>query len=188
MTKRKPNELSKQLTGSPNKGEPVFIVVGKIRRPHGLRGDVLVEVWTDFPERLVPGLRLYVGENHEPLTIEKLRPHNQGLLVLFREMQNPEASGEYRNELLYVQMDEIPPLPEGEYYHHQMLGMRVVTDEGVDLGMVTQILETGSNDVYVVSTSTDGEILLPAIDSVILDIDLEHGKMVVNLLPGLGPA
>lgn len=187
MNKRKPNGLSEQLTGSPQEGEPVFIVVGKIRRPHGLHGETLVEVWTDFPERLVPGMRLYAGDHHRPLTIANIRPHHQGMLILFQELNSPEASGEYRNNLLYVRTDGIPQLPEGEYYHHQLLGLHVLTDKDVSLGTITQILETGSNDVYIIRSPAGEEILLPAIDSVILEINLESGQMVVNLLPGLGP-
>jgi 16S rRNA processing protein RimM len=76
-------------------------------------------------------------------------------------------------------------LPEGEHYHHELLGLQVFSDEGQLLGALTQIMVTRANDVYIVRSDTGSEILLPAIESVILEIDLEQGKMVVHLLPGL---
>ena len=90
-----------------------------------------------------------------------------------------------RNELVYVRADDRPPLAEGEYYHHELIGLRVVDESGDILGILVQILDTRANDVYVVRPQAGPEILLPAIESVILDIDLEKGEIRVHLLPGL---
>jgi 16S rRNA processing protein RimM len=187
MTGRNKVAQTELPAGSPQPGEPAFLVVGKLHRPHGLRGEMVFEIYTDFPERLEPGVSVYVGENHQPLRIRSRRPSHTTLLLAFEGFKDPESAGELRNQLVYVRADDRPPLPEGEYYHHQLLGLQVVSDEGRELGKLTQILDTGANDVYVVRSTSGAEILLPALASVIMDIDLEAGKMLVHLLPGLLP-
>ena len=171
--------------GSPPGGEPAFLVVGKLRHPHGVRGEILLEVLTDFPERLQPGVTVLVGEEHQPLRLRSRRVHNKGLLVGFDGYNVPETVGALRNALVYVNTADRPPLPEGEYYHHQLLGLRVVDDEGHELGRLIEILTTKANDIYMVRGESGPDILLPAIESVILDIDLQNGLMQVHLLPGL---
>ncbi|MBA4379430.1 MAG: 16S rRNA processing protein RimM, partial [Anaerolinea sp.] len=158
--------------GSPSAGEPVFLVVGKIRRPHGLAGEALVEVYTDFPERLLPNTVVFAGEAHQPLTIQRHRMHNKGLLLTFEGITTPVQVGLLRNQRLYIPVVDRPPLEEGEYYHHQILGLSVVDENGQELGKLTEILETGANDVYVVKRSDASELLLPAISEVVLDVDL----------------
>ena len=165
--------------------EAVFLVVGKLRRPHGLRGEMIMEVITDFPERLRSGMMVFVGEEHDARTISTRRRYSDDLLLGFEGYQTPEQAGALRNQYVYVRSDLIPPLPDGEYYQHQLLGLRVVTDEGRELGRLEQILETGANAVYLVRSESGAEILLPAIDPVVLGVDLPGGEMRVHLLPGL---
>jgi 16S rRNA processing protein RimM len=181
------SELIEGPAGSPVEGEPVFLVVGKLRRPHGLRGDILMEVITDFPDRLHPQVSVYVGDELRLCCIRSLRWHGTLMLIAFEEFNDRESVGVLRNQLVYVRADDRPPLPEGEYYHHQLLGFRVLGDDGQLIGRLTQILETGANDVYIVQPPDGREILLPAIEDVILDIDLVQGEIRVNLLPGLMP-
>jgi 16S rRNA processing protein RimM len=176
---------SEEPAGSPAAGEPVFLAVGKVRRPHGVSGDVLVEIYTDFPERLEPKTVVYVGRNYLPLTISRQRFHNDGVLLAFEGYTTPEQAGRFRNEILYVRSDKAEKLPEGAYYFHQLLGLSVFDETGEPLGEVTEILETGANDVYVVTNSSGSEILLPAIEEVILEVDLVSRSMKVHLLPGL---
>ncbi len=178
-------EHLEQPAGSPGKGEPVFLVIGKLRRPHGVQGEVIMDILTDFPERLKKGLVVFVSQDHHPETIRSLRQHGKALLVAFQGYSTPEEVGVLRNELVYVRADDRPPLEEGEYYHHQLLGLRVVDEFGEFLGILAQILDTRANDVYVVRPQSGPEILLPAIESVILAIDLEQGEIRVHLLPGL---
>lgn len=184
---RRELEQTDQLAGSPNSGEPVFLVVGKLRRPHGLHGEMIMHVLSDFPERIQPGVVLYLGPERRPSVLSSVRQHTHGLLVAFEGWRTPEESGEYRNQFAYVRADDRPPLPEGEYYHHQILGLRVIDEHQRLLGKIDKILENAANDIYVVRSKEGGEILLPAIDSVILDIDLDNGEMHVHLLPGLAP-
>ena len=173
--------------GSPQTGEPAFLVVGKLRRPHGLQGEMVFEIITDFPERLVPGVKVFVGDFHQPHLIRSRRASHNALLIALDPIDDLKQSSDLRNQLVYVHADDRPPLPEGEYYHHQLIGLHVISDDEQNLGCLTQILDTGANDVYVVRRDNGKEILLPALRSVILDIDLAAGRMVVHLLPGLIP-
>jgi len=171
--------------GSPETGEPVFLAVGKIRRPHGVTGDVLVEIYTDFPERLKTGGILYVGDKFLPLTIRRSRFHNDGILLAFDGLTTPEQVGKYRNHVLYVTKDTSPQLPEGEYYLDELFGLSVIDDTGKILGKLNEIIQTGANDVYVVKNDSGHEILLPAIKDVVLGIDTGKKQMIVHLIPGL---
>jgi 16S rRNA processing protein RimM len=174
-----------QPAGSPYAGEPAFLVIGKLRRPHGLNGEILMEVITDFPERLQPGMRVYLGESHHVKYVHTMRDHRGGLLVSFEDFVDPDSVGELRNLMVYVRTNDRPELPEGEYYHHQLLGLNVVDENDVSLGKVVNILETGANDVLVIQQAAGREILVPYSESSILEIHLETGQMRVHLLPGM---
>jgi 16S rRNA processing protein RimM len=187
MSKAKAAPETAQPAGSPPPGEPVFLVVGKLQRPHGLRGEVIMEVITDFPERLRSGVTVYVGEAHQPQRIRSRRWHDRALLLAFDSCLDSESVGQFRNQLVCVRADDRPALPEGEYYHHQILGLSVVSDTGQALGRLVQILSTGANDVYIVRPEAGPEVLLPVTEEVILRVDLERGEILVHLLPGLLP-
>jgi len=173
-------------SGSPASGEPEFLVIGKLGRPHGLHGEILMVVYTDFPDRIEPGEIFFVGPRYQPMKLIKRRPHSRGLLVTFEGYRTREKIAENRNHLVYVRTSDRPALDPGEYYHHQLLGLEVVDENDKVLGSLSSILETGANEVYVVR-SNGAEILVPAIDSVILDIDLEHKQVRVHVLSGLLP-
>lgn len=187
MTREKNNKRTERPTGSPSTGEPVFLVVGKLRKPHGLRGEVLMEVLTDFPERLVPGKTVYLGDEYTPLTIENIRNHGKQMLVKFEILDYREDVEEMRNQFIHVQTKDSPPLPDGEYYHHQLIGLNVIDENGNLVGYIHSILETGANDVYIIRPSQGPDILLPAIRSVILEIDLNRKMIHVQIPPGLIP-
>lgn len=173
-------------TGSPDHGEPVFLVVGRLQRPHGLKGEILMGVMTDFPERIQPEGTLYIGNQHEPLKILSRREHTKGMLLQFEDYDSRETVAALTNREVFVRADDRPALPEGEYYQHQLIGLQVVTDEGQSLGTLVEFLETGANDVYIVRGAAGKDILLPAIDEVVLGIDLEAGEIRVHLMEGLG--
>lgn len=172
--------------GSLDSGEPVFLVVGRLHRPHGLKGEILMGVLTDFPERLQPEVTVYVGDQHLPHQIKSRRNHNKGLLVGFSEFDSRESVAALTNKEVFVRADDRPPLPEGEHYRHQLIGLQVLTDKGEALGRIVDIIGTGANDVYVVRGEAAKDVLLPAIDEVILGIDLKTSEMRVHLLEGLG--
>ena len=185
MARQKKLQEYTQPSGSPKSGEPLFLAVGRLLRPHGLHGEILMDIYTDFPERLKPGVRIYIGEDHRPTLIRSRRGHDAGFLIGFDSVVSQEEAGMLRNTIIYVKADELPGLPDGEFYHHQLLGLRVITDEGVYLGTLSGILDTGSNDVLIVRSEAGKEVLLPHIESVVRDIDLEVGEMQVHLLDGL---
>lgn len=173
--------------GSPTSGEPEFLVIGKLGRPHGIHGEILMVVYTDFPERIQPDVTFFVGLHYQPIKLIKRRPHTRGILVTFEDYRAREKIAELRNQLVYVRTSDRPALDQGEYYHHQLLGLEVVDENNKVLGSLSSILETGANEVYIVRDQSGAEILVPAIDSVILDIDLEHKQIRVHLPSGLLP-
>jgi 16S rRNA processing protein RimM len=179
------SERAERPAGSPTAGEPAFLAIGKVRRPHGVGGDALVEIYTDFPERILPKMVIYVGENHLPLTISRRRTHNDGLLLAFEGFTTPEQVGKFRNQTLYTSQADAPELSEGEYYQYELIGLEVEDKFGKSLGKLTEIMQTGANDVYVVTNESGRELLLPAITEVVLDVDLDAKTMKVHLLPGL---
>lgn len=168
-------------TGSPSPGEPLYIAVGYLRRPHGIHGEIFMDVLTDFPERMRPNRQVFVGDQHAPIRLASVRWHGQAMLVSFKDIETPEDVGRFRNTTVYVQADELPPLPKDEYYHHQLLELRVVDQDGKLIGVLEEILETGANDVYVVRGPEGAEILVPAIEGVVLEVNLEQGEMKVHL-------
>lgn len=174
-------------SGSLNPGEPEFLVVGKLGKPHGIHGEIVMDVYTDFPERLQHGVLVFVGSDYLPLQIIKRRPHLRGLLICFEGYQTREGVAELRNQLVHVRTADRPPLDVGEYYHHELLGLQMVDEDEQILGTVERILETGANDVYIVKDETGAELLVPAIEAVILKIDLDNHQIFVKLLPGLLP-
>jgi 16S rRNA processing protein RimM len=174
-----------KLPGSPV-GEPEYLVVGFLRRPHGVSGEIIMDLHTDFPERFRTGRKLYVGDGlYKPMTLASVRPHAKGLLVRLRGVNTPELAGQLRNTWVFIKAKDAPALPEGKYYQYQMIGLNVVDEDDKPLGTLTGIIETGANDVYIVTDEAGKELLLPAIPSVILDVQPESGFMRVHLLEGL---
>jgi 16S rRNA processing protein RimM len=171
-------------TGSPI-GEPLYLSVGFLRRPHGVRGEIVMDLHTDFPERMKKGRKLFVGEEYKPMTLTSVRPHQSGLLVQFKGIENPEDAGMFRNQWVFVKKSDVPPLPEGKIYQHELIGFKVVDENDDPLGELVEILETGANDVYVVRNDSGKEILFPAIPSVILNVAPGSRTMRVHLLEGL---
>ena len=163
------------------KHEPAFVLVGKLQRPHGVYGEIAMRVDTDFPERIRRGKTLYLGEDH--LAVKVLRTRWKGKLLLLKldGYNSPEDAADLTNLLAFVSVDDIPPLPEGEYYHHQLIGLKVYAGKN----FLSSVLQTGANDVYIVEDATGNELLLPSIPEVILDINLANKRMDVYLMEGL---
>jgi 16S rRNA processing protein RimM len=176
--------------GSPDDGEPVFLTVGKLRKPHGKSGEIGMAVVTDFPDRLVVGKVVYVGEEYEDLVISNIRWHRDLMLIRFDGIETREDAERLMNSNVFVRSDAIPELPQGEYYYHELLGLTVIDEFGDTLGNLVDIIETGANDVYVIrptheSGDNSEDILLPAIEEVILEIDLINRRMIVKPLEWL---
>lgn len=162
-----------------------YIAVGRVVRPHGVRGALLVEAISEMIHSLQPSSRMFLGPEKTPETVRYLRSHQDRYLLAVEGCADRETAESWRGREVYVATGEAAPLPDGTYYHWQILGLQVVSEDGEDIGEIVKILETGANDVYVVQDPEGDEVLLPAIESVIRGVDLERGEMVVHLLPGL---
>lgn len=165
--------------------EPKFLVIGEVLKPWGYRGEVKVKLITDFPKRLANLKTVYLGPEARAFQVERARLHSGFAVMKFAGWETPEMVAKLRGQAIQVSIDDAASLREGQYFHHQIIGLPVFTTGGEELGAVAEILETGANDVYVVRRDDGGEVLLPAIQDVIQQIDLEHRRMVVKLLPGL---
>jgi len=170
--------------------EPRYLAIGRILRPHGVRGELRVEILSDYPERVqtvfAQHLRtLYVGKEHRPFTPVGVRFHQDVMLLTFKECKTRDEADALRGALVEIPLEEAVPLEDEEYYHFQLIGMQVETDEGDVLGDIVDVFTApGANDVFVVH-GTRGELLLPAIEDVVINLDVEAGRVVVRLLPGL---
>jgi len=164
-----------------------FISIGRIVGTFSYDGTLKVYPMTDFPERFkkMKRVRLERAGKVQEYPVEWTRPHKELYLLKLQGVDNMEKAGEFKHAQVVIDQDELMPLPEGEYYHFQLEGLKVIDDERGLLGEITEVLGTGANDVYVVKTPQYGEVLIPAIGDVILGVDLAAGEMKVHLLPGL---
>jgi 16S rRNA processing protein RimM len=163
---------------------PGYVAVGRVSTSWGVRGVAKVIPFVDKPERLAPGRTVTVsGRRH---TIESSRWQKGIAYLKLSGIDDRESAFALRGQLLTVPEDELEPLGEGEYYRFQLLGLAVESTVGAPLGRVTDVLTTGANDVYVVRGER-GEILVPATDDIVKEIDLERGRMVIEDVPGLTP-
>lgn len=166
--------------------DPAYVVVGRITRPHGIRGELRVVPDTDFPERLtsLAEVVLLKGGRPTPVRVVSVRPHGNNLLVKLVGVDSRVHAEAWRGAELAVPRGQVVSLPEGWHYVFEVIGLRVVTEAGEELGTVTEILRTGSNDVYVVQRE-GREYLIPAISSVVLAVEPAAGRILIRPLPGL---
>ncbi len=161
-----------------------FLAVGRVLRPHGVRGELLLATLTDFPDHLAEVKTVYLGDDAAAHPLAAARVHRGQLIIRLADVPDRDAADAFRGQLVQIKAVAAAPLPPGTYYHHQLIGLAVVTDAGEPLGALSDVLETGANDVYVVTGPTR-EILLPAIRSVILTIDLPARQIIVHVPDGL---
>lgn len=164
-----------------------MVAIGEICGTHGYRGEVKVIPLTDFPERFFKMTEVWIetGRGLRLMDIENVRPHRQFLLIKFAGIESKEAAAVLARGVLMVREKDVCPLPEGTYYIYQLIGLEVWDEERGELGKLVDVITTGANDVYVVRGERYGEILLPAIKEVVLNIDLAANTMRVRLMPGL---
>lgn len=176
---------------TPEKGSarqpPNFLVVGRIVRPHGIRGGLVVEQFSKMIQSIRPGMEIFLGDTKTPSIVTSIRLHRGRYLLAIEGCEDRDTAEQWRDVEIRLESGEIESLQEGEYYHWQLLGLRVCCEDGEVLGEIAEIVETGANDVFVVRNETGDEVLLPAIKSVIREVNLERGKVIVHLLPGLLP-
>ncbi|MGW1197372.1 ribosome maturation factor RimM [Streptomyces sp. NPDC002536] len=164
------------------------LVVGRIGRAHGIKGEVTVEVRTDEPElRLGPGAVLATDPaGTGPLTIESGRVHSGRLLLRFAGVGDRTAAEALRNTLLIAEVDpdETPEDPE-EFYDHQLMDLEVVTVDGTVVGRITEISHLPSQDLFIVERPDGGEVMIPFVSEIVTEIDLDAQRAVVDPPRGL---
>ena len=175
-------------------GRPEEVAVGRIGKPHGIRGEVSVELWTDEPERrFAVDARLLVqrpsggpAPAHRSLRVAATRWHQGRLLVRFAELSDRNAAEAVRGLELTVAVapDERPEDPE-EFYDHQLVGLDVVTTDGAPVGTVAEVLHSAAQDLLVVRRDGRDEALVPFVAALVPEVDLGAGRLVVADRPGL---
>jgi 16S rRNA processing protein RimM len=161
------------------------LAIGRVTKPHGVHGEMRVELLTDHPERFEWLDVVYVGERDpRPIAVESVRYHQGGVLIKLAGYPDRTEAERLRGELLQVPESEAVPLEEGEYFLFQLEGLEVYTDQGLHLGRLNEVLETGANNVFVIEGGKR-QYLVPDIPDVIRDIDFESGRLVIHPLPGL---
>ncbi|MER6091570.1 ribosome maturation factor RimM [Streptomyces bluensis] len=164
------------------------LVVARIGRAHGIKGEVTVEVRTDEPElRLAPGAVLLTDPaSAGPLTIETGRVHSGRLLLRFEGVRDRNAAEALRNILLIAEVDpEELPEDEDEYYDHQLVDLDVVTKDGVEVGRITEISHLPSQDLFIVERPDGSEVMIPFVEEIVTEIDLKEQRAVIDPPPGL---
>ncbi|WP_030223088.1 ribosome maturation factor RimM [Streptomyces bikiniensis] len=164
------------------------LVVARIGRAHGIKGEVTVEVRTDEPElRLGPGAVLLTDPaSAGPLTIETGRVHSGRLLLRFEGVRDRTAAEALRNTLLIAEVDPTEmPEEEDEYYDHQLIDLDVVLADGTEIGRITEISHLPSQDLFIVERPDGTELMIPFVGEIVTEIDLEEQRAVIDPPPGL---
>ncbi len=164
-----------------------FLRVGVISSTHGVRGEVKVYPTTDDPARFqqLKKVLLDTGKERISLEIDGVKFFKNLVILKFRGLDSIETVERYKGMDLYVSREDAVPLAENENFIADLIGMEVLTDEGNSLGVLSDVMETGANDVYVVRTPEGKELLLPAIRDCILEVNVEEKRMLVHVLEGL---
>ena len=164
-----------------------YLELGQIVNVKGLKGEVKVNPFTENIERfeeLKTVLIKFKNENKE-FEIEKVGYHKNQVILKFKGINTVEEAEKLRNSYILINRNDLEPLEEGVYYITDLLRLEVYTEDGTLLGKVDDIYNTGSNDIYVVKDDLGKQKLLPGIPEVLKNVDLEHGKIIVNLIEGL---
>ncbi len=166
---------------------PELVAVGKIEKPFGLRGELRVRSLSDVPGRFEALERVtLVAPSGRVLdtSVNRMREHGDSYVVGFEALTTPEDAAAFRGGLIKIPRDQTPPLPAGQYYESDLVGLQVRSEQGQPLGALEEVLETGSNHVFVVRAGKR-ELLIPATKQVIAAIDVPARTMTVRLVKGL---
>lgn len=171
-----------------------WILIGEIVGTQGNRGEIKVISHTEFPERFfeMSDVRLFEKEQEEPygvFVLEACRTHQEALILKLEGVDSISEAEQLRKMLIKVSVDELMPLPPGRHYIFQIIGLECITTSGDKLGVITEVLQTGANDIYVVRPYSGvtklKEILIPVIPDVVININPTEGVVLVELLDGL---
>ena len=164
-----------------------YLEIGQIVNTFGIKGMVKVKPFTDNIERFSNLEKIYIKNKsgQTEYKIQEVKYHKNMVLIKFEGIENPEQADLLRNSYLIVDRETEEPLESGRYYIVDMIGLDVFTDDNEYLGKLEDIYNTGSNDIYVVKNELGKQVLLPAIEDVIKNIDMDNKKVIVHLIPGL---
>ena len=162
---------------------PDWLYVGRITAPFGVAGELRVMLDTEFPERLTER-PLFVGKERRQVVVEGLRQHGRESLLKLGGVNTLDAADGLRGQELFVALADAAPLPAGRFYPHQIVGLEVWTVAGDHYGVVSEVLSRAANDIYVVRHAGH-DVLAPAIADVVKTIDIDGGRMVIEVIPGL---
>ena len=179
------NTTSRGTTASDTTGGATRRVVGRVGRPHGLRGEVTVQVRTDWPEeRFAVGVHLY-GDTGRVLTVDAVRPHSGSLLVRFAGVTDRAAAAQLCGLVLTVEATELPELDDpDEFYDHQLEGLAAVGLDGTVLGTIREVVHAPASDLLVLATE-HGEALVPFVRAIVVEVDVAGSRVVLNPPAGL---
>ena len=158
------------------------IAVARVLGIWGRVGHIKIESLTDIPDRFIKGARFIIKDR--VYISEGSRQQGKMLLLKLQGINDRNAAAELHGEFLEISSSDSPSLPEGTFFHYQIIGMDVQTTDGLVLGKIIDIVSTGSNDVYVVH-STKGEVLIPATFDVVANVDMQSGTITVSPIKGL---
>ena len=165
-----------------------FIAIGRISKPHGVKGEIRIEYFNPEEPHMFSHYQTIFLQGDEkslhPYRLLTVRPHKKFILAQLEGIQSRAEAEQLRGKVVLIDPAELPPLKEDEYYWQDILGMRVVSEQGEDVGTIKEIVPTGSNDVYVVQRGTQ-EFLIPATQDAIMSIDIKGRTMVIRPLEGL---
>ncbi|CAN5834542.1 ribosome maturation factor RimM [soil metagenome] len=168
--------------------ESEFLLVGRVVKPHGLRGEVLIRVLSDNPSRFAAGAELLWGadrDSAEPVTVVLSRAHKGALLVFFEGIHRLEDAEPLRDRLLFVDASEVDDLEdEDAFWEHEVVGLEVLRTDGRVLGRVAEVFSRPAQDLWSVDTGS-GEVLFPAAKELVVSVDLDAGKVVIDPPEGL---
>lgn len=165
----------------------MLITIGRVLKTHGVKGELRIEPLTDHPGRFSGLKRVFITSprgKELQCTVLSVRYLDGKPLISFAGYETPEKARELNGSLVQVPEEEAVPLPEGQYYWFELIGMEVESESGEKLGRITDIFETGSNDVYVMRSGKK-EIYLPATKEVIREVDRKSRRMVIHVMEGL---
>lgn len=164
-----------------------FLQIGVISSTHGIKGEVKIFPTTDDVNRFKKIKEVYLDTGKERMILhpESVKFFKQFVILKFKEFNNINEIEQYRNKSLLVDREHAVHLKKDEYFIADLIGLKVITDEEEQLGILKDVLQTGANDVYVVEMSNGKEVLLPAIKECVLNVDIEAGEVLVHVMDGL---
>ena len=184
--------MSKQTRHLPHQENPDYLLIGEILRPHGVRGELRTKILTDYPERISQLDTIFLGKSiasskKKPYEITFMRMHKGYGLISLEGINSRDKAERLRGLFVMINIADAIPLDDDEIYLYQLIGLTVKTQSGQNLGTISEVLETGANDVYIINGDTYGEILIPVTEQTIIETNVDDGFILVSPPEGLLP-